>query len=61
MTKKGRLQISVISPVYNEEKHLAILYEKLVTELTKLKLFFEIIFIAFYRRGNLQFFFFLQK
>jgi len=45
MIKRHRYQISIISPVYNEEKNLLPLYGKLNLELNKLKLSWEIIFV----------------
>lgn len=45
MARKTRLDLSVISPVYNEDKNLPILYKKLNNELGKLAISHEIIFV----------------
>jgi glycosyltransferase involved in cell wall biosynthesis len=45
MSKTSKCQLSVISPVYNEEKNLYLLYKKLTLELKNLHLSWEIIFV----------------
>ena len=45
MFRKDFVDLSVISPVYNEEKNLPILFNKLKTELNKINLSWEIIFV----------------
>lgn len=39
------MDLSVVIPIYNEEKNIQILYERLSTSLTKLELSYEIIFV----------------
>lgn len=45
MVRKKGLDLSVISPVYNEDRNLPLFYKKLKNELGKLVLSYEIIFV----------------